>query len=348
MKTLVAFGISFFTVLICTPLFRRIALYLNILDFPSKKKIHKDPIPLLGGLAIYFGVIISFLFFQQSFFVFWPILVGATIIMYMGALDDMKGLSARIRLFIQIAVALFVVMAGVRVSFLPNNIWGNIGEYIVTIFWLVGVTNAFNYLDGLDGLAAGSAALNFLCFYVILYSTGQFPLGLTATILMAACLGFLPYNFMNKKKMFLGDAGSMFLGFCLAGMAVIGHWAGDALVKLFIPILVIGVPIFDMIFTTIMRIKEEKIRNILDWLKYGGKDHFHHYLVDLGLGQKGAVLFIYYLTASLGLGAVMVSNDNAVEGVLTLLQASIIFGVIGVLIVVGKKHRFEKKTGQEE
>lgn len=342
MKIWYPFIISFLIALIGTPIFRKIALHLNIVDMPNSRKMHKSPIPLLGGFGIYAAVITMFFILPESFKAFWPIMVGATVIFYMAAMDDIKGLSARVRLVIQLIVALFVVASGVRVSFLPNNMVGMIGEYLVTMFWIVGVTNAFNYLDGLDGLAAGSAALNFLCFYIILFFSGQHVLGAAALVLMGACVGYLPYNFSQKHKMFLGDAGSMFLGFMLAGMAVIGNWAGDNAVRIFIPILVLGVPIFDMIFTTIMRIKEEKIKNIVEWLKYGGKDHFHHYLVDLGLKQRGAVLFIYYITFSLGLSAFMVSNDTAVEGVLTVIHSSMIFGVIGVLIVLGKK--YHKKT----
>ncbi len=339
MQTLTAFLIAFLVAYLSTPLFRKMALFLGVLDIPNQKKVHSNPIPLLGGLGIYLGIIIAFLFFLPSFKIIWPVIVGGTIILYVGAWDDIKGLSAQLRFYVQILVAVIVVSLGVRVSFLPMSLLGDIGEFIVTVIWLVGVTNAYNYLDGLDGLATGSAVLNFLCFFIITYTTNQFPLGLVAVILMGACLGFLPHNFLRKKKMFLGDAGSMFLGFTLAGLAVTGNWASNNVVKLSIPILILGVPIFDMIFTTIMRIKEEKVKNIIEWLRFGGKDHFHHYLVDLGLSPQGAVIFIYYLTFSLGLGAIMVSNDTAVEGVLTVLQASIVFGVIGVLIVVGKKHR---------
>jgi UDP-GlcNAc:undecaprenyl-phosphate GlcNAc-1-phosphate transferase len=131
----------------------------------------------------------------------------------------------------------------------------------------------------------------------------------------------------------------MFLGFNLAGLALIGNWAQDNIVKISIPILILGVPIFDMIFTTIMRIKEAKIKTLLEWLQYGGKDHFHHYLVDLGMQPIGAVVFIYFVTLSLGISAIMVSNDQAFEAFLTLTQASIIFGIIAALIVVGRRHR---------
>ncbi|MCK4994638.1 MAG: undecaprenyl/decaprenyl-phosphate alpha-N-acetylglucosaminyl 1-phosphate transferase [Candidatus Omnitrophica bacterium] len=342
MSTFTAFFIALLGAYFSAFIFRKIALLLKIVDTPNSKKIHKRPIPLLGGLSIYVGSIVAFYFYPFEFKTIMPVFVSGTIVLYMGAYDDIKGLSARLRLLIQIILAVFVIYSGVRISFLPDNMLGDIGEYIVTIIWIVGLTNAFNYLDGLDGLATGSAVLNLFCFLIILYNMGQFPLGLAIAILMGACLGFLPHNFLGKKRMFLGDAGSTFLGFMLACIAIQGDWASDGIVKLAIPVLILGVPMFDMIFTTIMRIKQGKIKNIIEWLKYGGQDHFHHYLVDLGLKQRGAVLFIYYITFSLGLSAYMVSNDTAIEGVLTIVHSSMIFGVIGVLIVLGKK--YHKKT----
>jgi len=157
-------------------------------------------------------------------------------------------------------------------------------------------------------------------------------------MLIAACLGFLPYNF-RKDKMFLGDAGSTFIGFILASLALVGYWAEDSLVKISIPVLILGVPIFDMIFTTIMRVKDGKVKTVLEWLEYGGKDHFHHYLVDLGLRPSGATIFIYFITLSLGISAIMVSNDPAFDAFLALLQACIIFGIIATIIVIGKRRR---------
>jgi UDP-GlcNAc:undecaprenyl-phosphate GlcNAc-1-phosphate transferase len=227
---------------------------------------------------------------------------------------------------------------GIHVNFIPNCCWKDILEALITAVWLVGITNAYNYLDGLDGLAAGSAAINLFCFSVILYMTGQYPLGLLAISLIASCIAFLPYNF-QKRKIFLGEAGSTFMGFMLAGISLIGNWAGDNAVKLSVPILVLGVPIFDMIFTTIMRIKEGKVRSLIEWLRYGGKDHFHHYLVDLGLKPLGSVLFIYCVTLSLGISAIVISKSSAIAGFLGIIQASIILGMIGILIVAGKKHR---------
>lgn len=125
----------------------------------------------------------------------------------------------------------------------------------------------------------------------------------------------------------------------LAGIGVIGKWAEDSIVRVLIPVLILGVPVFDMIFTTIVRIKEEKAKTFVDWITFGGKDHFHHYLVYLGFLPLGAVLFIWTITFALGLSAVMVSNDKAWEGIITLFQALIIFAIIGVLMVIGRRHR---------
>lgn len=338
MITLTVFLSAFLITYLSIPLLRKLAFRFEILDFPGGRKIHKEVTPLLGGIGIYLGLIVGLGFNAAYIKPFLPVLIGATIIAIIGLVEDVKGLSAQFRLLLQFIAALVVIGNGIRISFLPNNLWGNIGEVVMTFFWLLGVTNAYNYLDGMDGLAAGSSAINLFFFSVILYKTGQFSLGLLAIALMASCLGFLPYN-LRKEKVFLGETGSTFLGFVLAGIALQGDWAEDNIVRLFIPVLILGVPIFDMIFTTIMRIKEEKIKTIIQWLRYGGKDHFHHYLVDIGLKPWGAVVFIYFITISLGISAIMVSNDVAFEGLLTLSQASIIFGVIATLIVVGKRRR---------
>lgn len=174
--------------------------------------------------------------------------------------------------------------------------------------------------------------------FVILYLSGQYPSGLLLVLLFSGCIAFLPYNF-RRKKIFLGESGSTFLGFTLACASFTGYWAKDGFVKLAIPALILGVPIFDMIFTNIMRLREGKIMTVNQWFEYADKDHFHHYLVDIGLRPKGAVVFIYFVTLSLGLSALMVSNDTALEGLLSLSQAGIIFSIIAILIVLGKRHR---------
>ncbi|MFH1783748.1 MAG: MraY family glycosyltransferase [bacterium] len=321
-------------------LLRKLALKFNIVDTPNRRKIHKTPIPILGGLAIFLGMGAAIYLNPEVIKEFSFLFAGATFILIVNLMDDIKGLSAVFRFTIEFIIALFVILTGTRISFLPPGMLGDSIEVIISLIWLVGIANAFNYLDGMDGLAAGSAAINALFFAFILFRTQQPQLGFLALIVMASCLGFLPHNFNKKAKMFLGDSGSTFIGFMLASIAMRGNWAEDNIIKLTVPILILGVPIFDMILTTIMRIREEKISTIIEWFKYGGKDHFHHRLVDLGLRTTGAVLAIYFITIALGINAIIIANSRGrLEGFLAIIQASIIFGVIAVLMLIGKKRR---------
>lgn len=333
-SAVIAFSVTFLLV----PLARRLAIKFKILDIPGGRKVHKAPTPLLGGVAIYLGVIFGACFHLEESRKFLPFLLAASAILLLGLINDIRPLSAKIRFLFQTLISLGLVLTGMRVSFLPSGWMGDGIEVIITVFWLVGVTNAYNYLDGLDGLAAGSAVINLFCFAVIMRATGQYALEQMVLILAAACLAFLPYN-IRDARVFLGEAGSTFLGFMLAGIAIIGHWAGDNVVKLSIPILILGVPIFDMIFTTIIRIKEKKVKNLREWLEYAGRDHFHYALVELGLKPITAVCVVFFVIFSLGLSAIMVSNDVAVEGILSLAQAAIMFTIIAVLIVIGKRHQ---------
>ena len=343
-----AFLITYFSI----PVIRRIAFRFDVLDIPGGRKIHKRVTPLLGGVGVFLGLFAGILIyaFAVKFLggsarhalninTIMPVLVGGTLILILGIIEDIWGLSAQARFTCQLFITLGMVISGVRVDFLPGTVWGNAIEVFLTCLWIVGLTNAYNYLDGLDGLASGSAAINLFFFAAILYGMGQYALGLIAVILTAACFGFLPYNLHKTNKIFLGEAGSTFLGFMLACVGIQGTWAQDSTVRLFVPVLILGVPIFDMIFTTVMRIRDGKVKTIIQWLKYSGKDHFHHYLVDVGLPPWGAVIFIYAITASLGISAYMVSNDKSLEGLLTIAQATIIFWVIAVLMVVGRRRR---------
>lgn len=332
------FTASLLVSFLSAPFLRRLAFKLDILDYPARRKVHKKATALLGGAVIYIGLLAGTAFNWRLFSPLLPIFFGATAVFIIGLIDDIRGLSARSRLIAEAFIVLILVKFGVCVSFLPPGFWGDLGEIIITLLWIVGVTNACNYLDGLDGLAAGSAIINLFSFSVILQGTNQSAVVVFSAMLICACLGFLPHNF-RSAKMFLGDAGSTFLGFCIACIAIVGNWAQDNTAKLVIPILILGVPIFDMIFTTIVRIKEGKVKNIPQWLHYGGRDHFHHYLVELGFSPRSAVVFIYLFTLSLGISAIMLSNDRATEAFLAVLQAALIFVVIGTLIVVGKRRR---------
>lgn len=339
-RLLITASISFLFVFLSMPLFRVIAFKFRIVDFPGKRKMHRTMTPLLGGLAIYVGLLAGVAMNSDIIQGVLPILIGSAIILLLGLVDDIQGLSARIRLFVQLVAALVVVVFGDRINFLPACWWGDAVEIIVSLVWILGITNSYNYLDGLDGLAAGSAVINLICFAGILYITVQAGLFVLAVILTGACLGFLPYNFMKgRKKVFLGDAGSTVIGFILASIGLVGYWAEGDIVRISIPILILGVPIFDMIFTTVMRIAEKKISTVSEWLKYAGKDHFHHYLFDIGLASPGTAIFIYFTSISLGLSAIIVSRAYPAMAALSVLQGCIIFSMIGVLIVMSRRYQ---------
>jgi UDP-GlcNAc:undecaprenyl-phosphate GlcNAc-1-phosphate transferase len=322
------------------PFFRAVAIRLKVVDFPGKRKMHRVATPLLGGAAIYLGFLAGLSLCMPLSREVSVMLAGSTIVLLLGVADDTWGLSARLRIVVQLLAAFVVVVFGDRISFLPANPACDALEVIISLIWVVGITNAFNYLDGLDGLAGGSAVINLACFGAILYRTGQQQLFAACAVLAAACLGFLPHNFSSeKKRIFLGDAGATFLGFTLASIGLCGYWAKGDPVKIAIPILVLGVPIFDMVFTSVMRVAEKKIKTVHEWLKYAGKDHFHHYLVDLELTTPGAVIFIYFTSILLGLSAMIASVAGPITALMCVLQGFIVFGIIGVLIVMGKRQR---------
>jgi UDP-GlcNAc:undecaprenyl-phosphate GlcNAc-1-phosphate transferase len=333
--------ISFFLALlisfVTTPILRKVALRFGIVDNPGLRKIQKEPVPLLGGAAVYLAVVlctgINPLYDKGVA----AVLIGGTLIFIVSLIDDKMQLSARLRLLVQLLAATLLVVSGCRVEFLPNNLFGHIGDILITLIWILGITNAFNCLDGLDGLCSGLGVICAFFFFLILYLTQQWKFLLLSASMMGACLGFLPHNF-KKEKIFLGDAGSMFIGFTIAGLALLGSWASDNIIKLSVPILVLGVPIFDMTFTTIMRYREKKIRTLVEWLEYAGRDHFHHYLMDLGLHSRGAVYFIYAISVEMGISALIITkSDRAFYGILTIFKSMIMFGVIGVLMVLGRR-----------
>ncbi|MDP2942627.1 MAG: MraY family glycosyltransferase, partial [Candidatus Omnitrophota bacterium] len=229
-----------------------------------------------------------------------------------------------------------IIKYGVCLSFFPPTLWGNIGEVFLTIFWIVGITNALNFLDGLDGLATGISAIALVCFLIIGILTQQPIIIVLTSAMLGSCLGFLPYN-IKPSNIFLGDAGSNFLGFMLAGFAILGDWAYNNAVALVVPILILGVPIFDVIFTTIMRVKNGEVKNLREWLEYTGKDHFHHRLLDLGFNPLIATIFIYFVSLSLGISAIVLLKAPLIHATLFLVQASIIFTLIATLMVAGKK-----------
>lgn len=329
--------LSFVTAQLATPLVIRIAWHFGILDRPAARKVHLQPIPRLGGLAIF----IAFIFSTARNYQFSPqlagLVTGGAVIYIIGLIDDIHPLPAVIRLVAQIAAALIVISSGVVLTVVPSAVpYHQYFSAAITVLWLIGLTNALNFLDGIDGLASGMAALCSLLFFLIAWPTRQSYLAYVTIALCGASLGFITYNW-RPARIFLGDAGSTFLGFMIAGIAVMGSWAHDnPMVAISTPLLILGIPIFDMIYTTISRVRNGSVRSFKEWLEFAAKDHFHHRLMHLGLSVPQTVFFILGVNLCLGLGAIVIRDTGTKASILLLVQSVIIFLIIVVLMLLGR------------
>lgn len=276
-----------------TPLLRWVAFRIGVLDYPKKHGIHNHPVPRLGGLAIYLAFVIGSLYRMDLSNQLKGVLVGSTLIFGTGLLDDLIHLRAGLKLAIQlIACGIMIFQYGVILEVFPNVLLNG----FFTALGIIGITNAVNFLDNMDGLAAGLMTISSLAIFFVAYTTQQFWLGYLSMALVGSTTGFLIFN-LRKAHVFMGDSGSTFLGYTLASLAVMCEWSNDLPVTLAVPVLILAVPILDMILITVLRIKEDKVRNIQEWIDYTGKDHFSHRLMRLGLGERGAVFTLWVVQA---------------------------------------------------
>ena len=340
MSTAIKFFAAFILSFVLTLLFETISLRLKILDYPDSGKAHDRPTPLLGGAAIFLSFMIVSLFIQGGFKLEYKVLflMGAVIFL-VGLVDDIKPVSAVKRLLVQIVASIVLICGGISFTFLPNTIAGRACEILLTLFWMIGVTNAFNYLDGLNGLLAGVAIISTVFFFIFSHIIAQPALAGVLAIFAGACAGFFPRNFFGGR-IFMGNAGSSWIGFMLAGLAIIGDWAEDNPIDLIIPLLIFGVPIFDMINTTVRRIIEKKVKGIVELLEYKGHDHFHYRLYRIGLGKRGATFFIYLVSVLLGLMALLLSlSRDMVNAVIILCACTLFFALISLLLTASSENR---------
>ena len=318
------------------PAFAWIAKRLNILDIPDERKLHKEATPLLGGAAVFIGFSVAILtngIFSKPVLV---ILIASLILFGVGILDDFKEVSAGIKLVAQLVCTLLVMSAGIVLRVLPVDLGliATVGNSLLTVFWIIGITNAMNFFDGMDGLAAGLGALISFFLGVVAFQTAQPFLGWIAVAMLGGCLGFLPFNLRAKKNaaIFLGDAGSIVIGFILACLAVYGDWSESSpVVALVSPMLIFWILIFDMVHITVDRILTGKVKNFKQWIEYVGKDHLHHRLANVLGGKKQSVLFIYLLSLCLGTSAVVLRHARQADAVLLIIQASIMVVLITIL-----------------
>lgn len=291
---------------LATPFVKRLARRYDFVDAPSARKIHASPVPLLGGLAIYAGVILGLVvlghleYVQQAA----SILIGATMMSMLGIWDDKWGMRPLIKLTGQVLAASVLFFSGVQVNFLYNDIL----NYMATVGWVVMLTNALNLMDNMDGLAGGVAAVTSVFFFLIATLTNQYLVAPLAAVLVGACIGFLYYNF-NLASIFMGDTGSLFLGFMLAAVGIKLRFPENAdIVTWMVPVLVLGVPLFDTTLVTLSRIR----RGIP--ISRGGKDHLSHRLVALGFTRREAVLILYLIQGALGVAALVVMQADIFTG----------------------------------
>lgn len=303
---LLVFTSALLLVLGATPVVRRAASRLGIVDQPDSRKLHRTPVPLLGGIAIYAGFIVALLLFGERWVVseLISILVGATIVSFLGIWDDRWGVPPLLKLLGQAVAASILIILGVQVSFLPYPAL-NVG---ITFLWILGITNSLNLLDNMDGLSGGVGAVAAAFFLLLAAVNGQYLVGSLAAALMGVCIGFLYYNF-NPATIFMGDAGSMFLGFILAVVGVKLRFPGrPSMVTWMIPVVVLGVPIFDTTLVVISRLRQG-----MNPLTHPGKDHVSHRLVLMGLSQRKAVIVLYLICCALGLAALFIMRADFVQ-----------------------------------
>jgi UDP-GlcNAc:undecaprenyl-phosphate GlcNAc-1-phosphate transferase len=322
------------------PAARALASQWGVLDVPAARKVHKVATPLLGGVMVYAAFAATVLFNFSFSLQLKGVAVGATMVVVVGILDDVYGLSARLKLLGQVLAALVTMAYGVALHVVPADVPAAAAlNAALTLLWFLTVTNALQFLDGMDGLAAGLGAVAALFFAIAALQTGQRYVMFLAAPLVGACLGFLPYNFRpgRQASIFLGDAGASFIGFTLAGLAVMGEWAqNDPVVALLTPILILAVPLFDIAYVGVMRIATGKVHSLGEWLAYTGKDHIHHRFEALGLNRVESVLLVVAIAATLGLSALLLKFATPPEAALLLVQATCILTIIAVLEGVGR------------
>ncbi|OHB75995.1 MAG: hypothetical protein A2Z34_11010 [Planctomycetes bacterium RBG_16_59_8] len=327
--------LAWFVADLAAPLIIRFAHAVGAVDRPRGYKIHREPVPFLGGIVIYVAfsiALFSILRFEnyrdhQDLF---AIIFGGFFLLIVGAIDDFRPINAIVKLAILIVVTYLLSRFGVIIRIFGNEV----GDLALTLLWIAGVTSAMNSLDNMDGASTGIAAIAaFFTFYVAWYSD-QPGVSYVAIALLGACLGLLRYNF-KPARIFLGDNGSFLLGFFLASMTVLAGWAKKDTVKaIIVPCAILTVPLYDITLSTILRYKNGVVTSLKDAILYCGQDHLSHRLVALGLSQREAVLMLYLFATVGGAIGVLISSESVgpeIYAPVVALSFVVLF-VVGILL----------------
>lgn len=303
----VAFIISFVVTIATTPLVKKLAYTFNILDNPAHRKVHRDPIPSIGGISIILGVIAGYLYIAPQSMYMLPIIIGASFIILTGILDDIVTLSPKVKLIGQIAAAITVISSGLVIEHITVPLIGKIEfgilSYAITLLWIVGITNSINLIDGLDGLAAGVSSIALTSILVMAVLDNQFLVFTLSLIILGGTTGFLLFNF-HPAKIFMGDTGALFLGYAISIISILGLFKSVTLFSLIIPIIILAVPIFDTFFAIVRRLlKKQSIAR-------ADNRHLHHCLIDMGFSHRITVLIIYGISLFFGISAIIFSAST--------------------------------------
>jgi UDP-GlcNAc:undecaprenyl-phosphate/decaprenyl-phosphate GlcNAc-1-phosphate transferase len=302
-----AFIIALVVTVIATPLVKKLAFKFNVVDKPNEdRKVHKKTMPYLGGLAIALGFFAGYIYLYPKVQFMPAFIIGALLIIITGVVDDKYKMSAKYKLLMQILVAVIVVSSGVSIDFIQVPYIGQISfgwwGYPLSILWIVGVTNAINFIDGLDGLATGVSSIALIAIMVMGILNGQVAAIGLSVILLGGTLGFLFFN-IHPAKIFMGDAGSMFIGYTMAVISILGLFKSLTFFSIIIPIIVLAVPIFDTSFAIIRRIATGQKISTPDRL------HLHHCLMNMGFSHRTTVFIIYGISATFGIAAIIFSRS---------------------------------------
>ncbi len=315
---LVIFTMALFVTAVSIPWVRRLAVHLGFVDAPAERKLHAAPMPLLGGVAIFGGAIVALVAFSGQL----PSSVGGVllamiIVVAVGLLDDWRGLPARAKLGGLLLASLVLIFFDIRVKLpIPEPL-----NIALTLFWLLGIANAINFLDNMDGLSAGISAVAASFMLLLGLINDQFLVSALAAAVLGATLGFLRYNF-KPANIFMGDAGSLFLGFLLALLGLQLRFPDNvSFVTWMVPVFILAVPIFDMTLVVVSRLRRGLSPNT------PGKDHTSHRLTQMGYTQREAVLIIYLITGATGMVAIFITQATIPEGYM-------IFGIALALAAV--------------
>ena len=336
--------------LISTPVVRSLAFRIGAVDVPKDgRRMHDHPIPRMGGLAIFFGFLLSVLVFLPLSLQLRSMLLGAVVIVILGIFDDIYALSAKLKFVVQIAAALMAVLGGNQITVLSNiNVFSSepyweLGwlSYPISVLWIVAITNAVNLIDGLDGLACGVSTISSMTLLVIALNVSEPDVAVLTAALAGACIGFLPYN-LNPAKIFMGDTGSTFLGFVLATVSIQGLFKFYTIFSFAVPFLMLALPIFDTCFAILRRVSKGQSPMAPD------RGHIHHRLIDMGFSQKQAVAVLYVISAILGLSAVVLTSNGTIRAMLFLVALCVAGGMAGMIFLNhNNNNNHNEKTPEE-